>query len=207
VNKKVVIVGVGALGSHVTLLLRNEAQLKVVDFDRIEHKNVLAQFHSKPNVGKNKAQALQQTLNFLYGVKVDAVPHKLIVDNLSLLTGVDLIIDCVDNGATRRLIQEHVRSIVQVGDLTFAKGTLAGPHPACLHGALAPGGDFGQVLWDEDFKVDDEAGAGQATCEGGEHLPFINVVSSYIALAAQRYLKDGTKHGFQIHGVGATRVR
>ena len=45
--KTVVIVGVGALGSHVALLGRNwGVQLKLVDFDRIEQKNTQAQFHS-----------------------------------------------------------------------------------------------------------------------------------------------------------------
>lgn len=190
--KKVTIIGAGALGSHVALLLRNEAQLKVVDFDRVERKNVLAQFHPLNGVGKNKAQALQQSMNFLFGIYVAATPHKLVEGNISqLLDGADLVIDCVDNGETRRLIQQYVRGV----------------GVSCLHGALAPGGDFGQALWDEDFKVDDETGAGAATCEAGEHLPFINVVASYLALAAQRFLKDGTKQSFQIHGVGATRVR
>lgn len=185
--KRVTIVGVGALGSHVALLLRNEAALKVVDFDRIESKNVLAQFHSKTSIGKNKASALQQTISFLFGLKTEAVPHKLTSDNAEqLLGGTELIVDCLDNAAARKVVQDYARRT----------------STPCLHGALAADGGFGRVVWDDRFVIDGEAGAGAATCEGGEHLPFIAIVSAYIARSAQMYLKSGKKIGFEINPIG-----
>jgi len=75
-----------------------------------------------------------------------------------------------------------------------------------VHGALAADGTFGQVIWDEQFVIDDESGAGAATCENGEHLPFIAMTSAYLAQAIQLFLKSGKKIGFQVHPTGAIRV-
>jgi predicted ThiF/HesA family dinucleotide-utilizing enzyme len=189
--KNVTIVGAGALGSHVAMLLRNEASLKVVDFDRVEQKNTLSQFHGKPGVGKPKVQALAQAIQLLWGHRVGTVPHRLTNENDDqLLSGSDLVIDCLDNGASRRVVQGFARR----------------SHTPCLHGALAPGGTLGRAVWDEQFVVDDEPGHGAATCEGGEHLPFIALVAGYVAYAAQSFLTRGIRRGFHIFPGGATAL-
>ena len=128
----IVIVGIGALGSHTVLFLRNlKMILKLIDFDKIELKNISAQFHSKMGLGRNKAQALQQALQGLFGVKVEAIPHKLTKDNAdALLGGSALVLDCVDNAEARRVIQGCVR-----------KHSIP-----CLHGALSADGSFGRVV-------------------------------------------------------------
>lgn len=189
---KVVIIGVGALGSHVVLLARNwKSSLRIVDFDRIETKNTQSQFHSKMGLGKNKAQALQQALQGLFGIKVDAVPHKLVDDNTgAVLSEAALVIDCTDNAAARRVIQKHVRK-----------------HGIpCLHGALSADGIFGRIVWDEIFVLDEEGKEGQATCEDGEQLPMFALAAAQIAVTAQRFLKDGTKQSFQVMPTGIVRL-
>lgn len=189
--KTITVVGVGALGSHLVPLLRNEAKLRVVDFDRVEQKNTLSQFHGKNTVGKSKAQALSQVMSFLWGVRVEANPHKIVADNVGqILKGSDLLIDCLDNGEARRLVQGYARE----------SGT------PCMHGALAADGGFGQVVWDEFFRIDDEPDEGAATCENGEHLPFIAIVSAYMARAIQIYLDSGREVGFHVRPEGATRI-
>lgn len=188
--KTVVIVGVGALGSHLVQFLRNldEVKLKIVDFDRIEQRNIRSQFHAKNGVGKGKVQALTQLINFLWGYKVEAIPHKLTSDNVDkLLGGADVVVDCLDNGKARRTVQGFVR-----------KASIP-----CLHGALSADGAFGQVIWDQDFRIDDEDVEGAATCEEGDFLPFIAVASAYMALAVQKFLAEGKRVGFHIHGGGA----
>lgn len=186
---RVVIVGVGALGSHLVQFLRNvRARVRVVDFDRVERKNVLSQFHAKSTAGKLKVAGLAQTMKFLYRIDIEAVPTKLTTDNVEvLLEDADLIIDCVDNIEARQLI----------------KGFVAESGTPCLHGALAADGSFGRVAWDEGFEPDSEAEAGAPTCEGGEHLPFIALTASLLARAAQAYLETGRKVGFQIPPTGA----
>ena len=185
---KIVVVGVGALGSHLALLLRNlDVSLVLVDFDRVESKNLASQFHTKLGLGRNKAQALVQSLKGLFGIDVLSIPHRLVADNVEvILGGASLVVDCLDNAESRRLVSGFVR----------ARGI------ACLHGALAPDGAFGRVVWDEDF-APDEGAAGAATCEDGEHLPFVALVAAELALSVQRFVRDGRKTGAQVSPSGA----
>jgi molybdopterin/thiamine biosynthesis adenylyltransferase len=123
--KAVTIVGVGALGSHAAQFLRNAARLRVVDFDRVEQQNVRSQFHPRSSLGRAKVVALQQTLSFLFGTKIEAIPHKLVEDNAAeLLARADLVLDCLDNAAARSVVERFAR----------AHGL------PCQHGALAADG-------------------------------------------------------------------
>jgi molybdopterin/thiamine biosynthesis adenylyltransferase len=188
--KKVTVIGVGALGSHFILSSRNFADLRGIDDGRVKSKSPLAQFHSKPQVDRGKTQAIQQTMQFLFGTKVSGVPHRLTVDNVQqLLSGADLLVDCLDNAQSRELVQAYARST----------------NTPCLHGALAANGQYGRVVWDEHFVIDGAA-PGAATCEDGEHLPFISVVSSLLSRAAQEFLGSGRKIGFEIHPTGVNRT-
>lgn len=184
---KIIVIGVGALGSHFVLFARNLGHpIKLIDMDRVEQKNTQGQFHSKMGLGKNKAQAMQQALQGLWGFKVEVVPYKLTPDNAEvLLDDACLIIDATDNAAARRAIMSMVRT-----------------HKVpCLHGALAADGSFGQVVWDEFFKEDEEGEVGQATCEDGENLPFHASVAAQMVLSAQKFLKTGVKISYQMtHG-------
>jgi len=181
---KITIVGVGALGSHVVPLIRNlKAELVICDMDRIETKNTMSQFHGRPGQGKMKVEALKQAMSFMWGTKLTTVPHKLTSDNVEqVLSGAGLIVDCLDNGAARRLIQGYAR-----------KNQIP-----CLHGALAAEGAYGRVCWDESFVIDDEPGMGAPTCEDGAHLAFISIVSSYLASSIKDFLIGGLKVGYEI---------
>lgn len=188
--KKIVIIGVGALGSHVAQFLRNVADLRLVDYDHVEQKNVLSQFHSKPSVGKSKVNSLQQTMNFLFGIKPTANNNKLIKENAKQLLGnVDLIIDCLDNAEARKIVQEFARE----------------SKIPCLHGGLAANGAFGISFWDENYKVEENA-EGAATCENGDHLPFIALVSAFISRSAQEFIINNKKFGYMISPHNTTRV-
>ncbi len=194
IQKQITIVGVGALGSHVFQFLRNEdVGFRFIDFDKVEMKNTKSQFHSKKSVGKNKASALLDTSNFLWGTRPVACSSKLVENNAFNLLGINnewLIIDCLDNGASRRILQAHVRKY----------------NIPCVHGALAADGAYGRVIWDKDFQIDDENVAGEATCDGGEHLPFIGVVSCLLAQAVQTWLKTSKHVGYTISPAGVIRI-
>jgi len=194
----VIIVGAGALGSHVALLARNwDAKLTVIDFDRVEQKNVLAQFHTKMGMRQNKAQALAKAMQGLFGLKLHPVPHRLTEDNVAALLGrseddagvmglegigTTLVIDCTDNIEARMLIQGYCKP----------NGT------PCLHGCLSADGQFMRAVWTEDFNPDPEGFEGEATCEGGEQLPFYAMAAGLIAQIAQRWLTDWIKESHQL---------
>lgn len=188
-KKLITVVGVGALGSHAAMMLRNEGRLRLIDFDRVEQKNVLSQFHGASAVGKNKALGLRHTLDFLFKVKSEERPHKLTSENAAtMLGGSDLVLDCLDNPEGRKAVREACR----------AAGL------PLLHGALAADGAYGMAAWDEDFLIED--GAGAPTCEGGEHLPFVCLASAAVAKAAQTFLKSGVRRSFHVWPEGVRRV-
>lgn len=184
---KITIVGVGALGSHVVLALRNhDGPIRVIDDDRVEMKNVSSQLHFKNGVGKKKVDSILAVMRFGYGRELEVVGHRLAQTNAEqLLGGSSLLIDCLDNAESRKTLQAYA--------------SLRGI--PCLHGALAADGSFGRVAWDENFSIDQEPGNGVPTCEDGRHLPFIAMVSGHIACSAQRFLRDGRKLGFSISPV------
>jgi len=189
--KRVTLVGVGALGSHAAQFLRNAATLRVVDFDRVEQKNVLSQFHARSSAGKSKVVGLKQSLQFLFAISVEAIPHKLVVDNAcEILGGADLLVDCLDNRASREVVQSFARE----------------RSVPCVHGALAPDGAFGRVVWDEQFAIDGEPAEGAATCEDGAHLPFIGMVAATLARSVQEFLLTGEKLNFAVHARSAATL-
>jgi molybdopterin-synthase adenylyltransferase len=176
---RIVFCGVGAVGSTAAVLCRNlGATLAFVDFDRVEAKNLLAQAYVKPSVGKNKAEALKLQMLSFHGVKAEAFGVRLVADNVAALLGTaDLLVDAFDNQASRALLS------------TFARANAK----ALVHGALAGDGTFGLVRWDERFAPDAEDTAGQATCEGGEHLPLIGLLGATLARTIQDFARTGAR--------------
>jgi threonine dehydrogenase-like Zn-dependent dehydrogenase len=182
---RIIFCGVGAIGSTAAVLCRNlEATLAFVDFDRVESKNLLAQAYVKPSVGKNKAEALKLQFLNLHGVKAASFGVRLTRENVEALCGgADLLIDCFDNRESRQVLSDYARK--------------AGK--ALVHGALAGDGSFGLVRWDERFIPDAEDQAGQATCEGGLHLPLIGLLGASLARIIQDFVKHGVRRDVMVN--------
>jgi molybdopterin-synthase adenylyltransferase len=190
--KRIVICGVGALGSTCVQFCRNvEAELRLVDFDRVESKNLSAQWFVKQSVGKNKAEAIRLQLANFFGTKSEALGVRLAATNAAqLLAGCDLAVDCFDNADSRNLLSEAARTA----------------NVPLLHGALAADGTVGLVRWDERFTADREDAEGQATCEGGEHLPMIGLLGATLARAIQDFLKSGDRHDYLVSLSGSVQT-
>ncbi|MBV8761174.1 MAG: ThiF family adenylyltransferase [Deltaproteobacteria bacterium] len=188
---KIAICGVGALGSNAVQYLRNiDGELRLIDFDRVESKNLAAQWFVKQSLGKNKAEAVRLQLVNFYGAKAEAMGVRLAPTNATqLLAGCGLAVDCFDNADSRIALAEAAR-------------TTAVP---LIHAALAADGTFALVRWDERFTPDREDAAGQPTCEGGEHLPMIGLVGATLARAIQDFVRTGARHDYMISLSGVTR--
>jgi molybdopterin/thiamine biosynthesis adenylyltransferase len=191
-SQRVVICGAGALGSTAVQYCRNlAAELRVVDFDRVESKNLAAQWFVKQSLGKNKAEAIRLQLANFYGSKAEAMTVRLASTNAAeLLAGATLAVDCFDNADSR----------IVVADAARAAGI------PLVHGALAADGTFGLVRWDERFTADREDAPGQPTCEGGEHLPMIGLVGATLARAIQDFLCAGERRDYMISLSGIVRT-
>jgi hypothetical protein len=190
--RTIALCGVGALGSTAGLFCRNlPAVFRFVDFDRVESKNLLAQFFVKPSIGKHKAEALKlQWFNF-WGIKAEASPVRLTEQNVQALLGeAALIVDCFDNFDSRKLLSDFAR----------ASGK------SLVHAAVAGDGTFGVVRWGAYFTADREDVEGQATCEGGEHLPLIGLLGAALARSIQDFLRDGTQRNFNVSLNGVSEL-
>ena len=189
---RVVICGVGALGSTAVHCCRSlGVELRVVDFDRVEAKNLAAQWFVKQSIGKNKAEAIRLQLANFYGVRAEAFGVRLAAGNAAqLLAGCALAVDCFDNADSR---------------IALAVAARAAGVPL-VHAALAADGTFGLVRWDERFVADREDAAGQATCEGGDHLPMIGVLGATLARAIQDFVRSGERRDYMISLSGVTRT-
>jgi hypothetical protein len=176
---RIVFCGVGALGSQTAVLCRGlGAELAFVDFDRVESKNLAAQAFVKASLGKHKAEALKLQLASFYGLRTEAYPVRLAAANVAALCGTaDLVVDCFDNAESRRVLQDFARAAAR----------------PLVHAALAADGTFGLVRWSERFAPDAEDHAGQATCEGGEHLPMIGLVAGTLARVVQEFVRSGAR--------------
>jgi molybdopterin/thiamine biosynthesis adenylyltransferase len=189
---KILFCGVGALGSTTVHFCRNLAvELRLVDFDRVESKNLAAQWFVKQSIGKNKAEAVRLQLANFYGITADALPVRLAATNAAqLLDGAGLAVDCFDNADSRILLADAARAA----------------SVPLVHAALAADGTFGMVRWDERFTPDREDTPGQPTCEGGDHLPLIGLAAATLARTLQDFTKSGARHDYLISLSGVTRT-
>jgi molybdopterin/thiamine biosynthesis adenylyltransferase len=189
---RILICGVGALGSTTVQYLRNvDAELRLVDFDRVESKNLAAQWFVKQSLGKNKAEAVRLQLANFYGAKAEAMGVRLAETNAAqLLADCALAVDCFDNADSRLALSTAARAA----------------NVPLVHAALAADGTFGLVRWDERFTPDREDAAGQATCEGGAHLPMIGLVGATLARTIQDYVRNDRRHDYMINLAGVIRT-
>ncbi|MGB0929775.1 MAG: ThiF family adenylyltransferase [Chitinophagales bacterium] len=134
----VAICGAGALGGNITESLARSGfgQLKVIDFDRIEERNLSTQPFQKSDIGAFKAQMMANNLYRAVGARVDGVIKKLEENNVhKLLRGSDLVIDVFDNSVSRQVVKDYCMD----------------KKIPCLHVGLA--GDYAEVIWNELYRV------------------------------------------------------
>src|SRR3989344_6084298 len=107
-DKKVAIVGVGALGTVAAELLARAGvgNLILVDRDMVEESNLQRQtLFDEKDIGKNKAAAAEQRIKKINSdIKVEFHSIHLNPQNIDVLQSADLILDCTDNLQTRFLI-------------------------------------------------------------------------------------------------------
>ncbi len=103
---KVLIVGLGGLGSPVAMYLAaaGVGHLVLADFDQVDLSNLQRQIaHTTASIGVNKAQSATKTLSELNpDIQISCIETMLDADALLAQTKqVNLVIDCTDNFQTR----------------------------------------------------------------------------------------------------------
>jgi molybdopterin/thiamine biosynthesis adenylyltransferase len=190
---RVLFCGVGALGSYAAVLCRGlPVELSFIDFDRVESKNVQAQVYTRQSIGRNKAEALRLQLLNYFGTASDAYPVRLEAANVDALVGpADLLVDCFDNVGSRLVLSAGARRLGK----------------PLVHAGISVDGTFGMIRWDQTYTPDAEDEAGQATCEAGEHLPFVGLVSGALAGVIRDFIVRGEERDLLITSRGFTSIR
>lgn len=142
-NSRVFIAGAGGLGSPVTIYLAvaGIGTLRICDCGELELSNLNRQIlHDDSRIGWNKAVSAKATLERMNpDISVEALQEKITAENAGQLIGrVDLIVDCLDNFATRHIINKyavntgipiiHAGVYGMQGQITFIKA----PETPCL---------------------------------------------------------------------------
>ncbi len=113
-NTKVLIIGIGGLGSPLLIYLASLgiANIGIVDFDRVELSNLHRQilFNSE-DLGRYKVTQAKLKIKKIYkNVKIKTFNRKISLINVqSILNGYDIICDGTDNFSTRYIINDFCK--------------------------------------------------------------------------------------------------
>lgn len=161
----IVLVGCGGTGSFLAeavcrLLIGRQAQLCLVDMDRVEPHNVARQAFDRAEIGRFKSEVLAERLSRRFGREIgysvllyDRELHAQVLDHPR--SRLNLLLGCVDNAAARRAIAEtlgepiaghaYPSGIGKVWWLDCGNGRNSGQillgnatHPEELRGAFVP---------------------------------------------------------------------
>ena len=109
------IVGVGGTGSLFArdlpqLLIGTNHRMVLIDGDIVAKKNVARQSYQIQDVGLNKAIALAKKINSFYDISCEAIDKYITLNELAERikrdSSIPVIIGCVDNDATRKLLED-----------------------------------------------------------------------------------------------------
>jgi len=98
-KRKILVIGAGGIGSYLISFLDNLNlyDIQVNDDDRVETKNLTYQNFGNEDIGKYKVDCMKRHAS----VKI-ASPYPILTPNQ--LEGFDLVVCCVDNLGTRRML-------------------------------------------------------------------------------------------------------
>jgi molybdopterin/thiamine biosynthesis adenylyltransferase len=108
---KVMVVGLGSIGSYVALgLQKSEYKLVLVDFDVVEKANLNVQLYGNHQIGDTKASALRNILYDVFNSKNEIEIHEAkFEDCYERISKVPFIFLCVDSIDARKKITNIIR--------------------------------------------------------------------------------------------------
>ena len=108
------IAGAGGLGSNAAISLARAGigHLVIVDFDKIEEKNLNRQHYFKNQIGKKKIEALKENIQRIHpNIKVEIHDQKLMKGSMEKpFQKVDIIIEALDSAEIKTSFIEEIMS-------------------------------------------------------------------------------------------------
>lgn len=155
---------------------REERNITVMDFDKVESRNLQGtQFYTPEVKDHFKTDALQYLIYKIFGKEIGFINEKLTETNVNLLSGYDMIIDACDNFEARSAITEACRDI------------------PCIH--LGFGKYTWSILWNEGYQPP-ETMTNFDLCELPGASSFVHMVAAVSSSVVQEYLKTGKQREF-----------
>lgn len=174
----VCIVGCGAIGANLaeTLARMGLPKMRLIDYDRVDIRNLSTQPFWRSDVGQLKAQVLARLLYRATQCRTEAITDRLTEANATkFLKGSDLVVDCLDNSASRRAVQMTVRRL----------------KVPCLHVGFS-GDGYGEVIWDEHYTVPDDSHIFDP-CDYAFTRPLMHLLVGIAAETIVRFLLQGER--------------
>ena len=134
----ITICGAGSLGANLAenLIRTGFSKIKIIDFDRIEERNLSTQPYYRSDVGAFKAKILANNLYRAIGTKIEIETKKLTSANSDrLLKNSNLVIDAFDNSIARQAVKDSCQN----------------NNLSCLHAGLAE--DYAEIIWNDIYRV------------------------------------------------------
>lgn len=177
-NKKLVVMGVGALGSFVTDLLARQGydSITVVDRDKVERANFGTQNYGKSDIGR--AKALQCAQNIMKRIGVNVTPMVKDVDDRNIrpiIKDADLVVDLFDNAVSRK----HVKEACELLNIP------------CIHAGMASIGYF-EVIWNESYRIPNGP-SDNAPCDYPLASNLVMLCAASLAEVVNRYVDEKQK--------------
>lgn len=173
----IVLLGAGALGSHIAMQLAAPDQhWMLIDDDRVAEDNILTSAYSSEHISILKVHALEEMLiRKCNQIEVDARPTRM--EWGTLWSERDIVLDCFDNAASRRL-------------------TIGVNH--CLHVAVSPE-RIGVIHWEGIFQhADTSEEAGQHICTHQVGQQIIQLTATVAVGVVREYLSTGRKRNITV---------
>lgn len=166
-----IIVGAGGTGSLLSrdlpkLLIDTPHKMLLVDGDQVEKKNMKRQSYQNHDIGEFKAVALSSKINTFYDTKCEAMGRYLTkneifeyCENNFMYTPV--IIGCVDNDATRKILEDTFKRL----DWCYYLDSANGEYDGNIYIAKKLEGRKYGVLRSETYKLSEDLHPLDESCE------------------------------------------
>ena len=140
----ITICGAGALGGNLAENLARQGfkTLRLIDYDKVEERNLATQPYYKEDIGHLKIKVLAERLYRSSGAAVEVHRVKLDGSNATiLLRGSGLVVDCFDNPPSREIVK-NICSLFKI---------------PCLHMGMAE--NYAEIVWSERYIIPKQTGS------------------------------------------------
>lgn len=166
-----IIVGAGGTGSLLArdlpkLLIDTPHKMLIVDGDHVEEKNMKRQSYQSQDIGEYKAVALSSKINTFYDTKCEALGLYLTKDEIyeyceDNFMYTPVILGCVDNNATRRILENTFNRL----DWCYYIDSANGEYEGNIYIAYKLDGLRRGVLRSEVYKLSEDLHPLDESCE------------------------------------------